>query len=640
MEKAEEMFLAAKEGSEEAFEWLYRETYSRNYYIVLKMVKQEQDAMDILQDAYVKIFQNLPSFHYTGSQSFISWTGKIASNTALDFLRKKRPILFSDLQADGADGGLEIEWADESVENQPELVLDQKETAQIVQKMLECLSEEQRICVVFRYLRQMKISEIARECGCSENTVKSRLNYAKKRLSGEREALEKKGIRLYNVAPFTLLVFLLEEDAKAACVPMEVTEASASIFQQAFGGQDAVSLFQKGKISAGAKTAAGHGAGKIAAVAAASLFLAGAGTFLLHFPTGENMDGRMTETEVAAGTGRITETEETESFEIAEETIPATKTVLNERPEGSLEEEEIYYEYLNHVLIPEYGLADLQQDSQITMYFDDQSSRISEENEWFEPKGIVSAYIDDLDFDGQKELFVIYWEKEVTEGEYNTFYDMTGAVYEIEGEKVVYQDKMRLSNGEHDWEKYRESMGNFSVAVMKAEGRKYLLVYKGHLVWGAFSDGSTDRAMWTAEYKDGKVTMVQEMRIAEAEHDHGGIPYVGITYEGGKEKTEILYAGWAQPEKGPYPTLKEAFVSFFQRKGLDVSEFVENVENLGNEHLEELTHTEDAALICTLNSMSSDYEMDDLKQSLHMIFEGKDETHLREHVKEVKTQKD
>lgn len=261
MEKTEEMLQAAKEGSEEAFDWLYKETYNKNYYIVLKMVKQEQDAMDILQDAYVKVFQNLPSFRYTGSKSFSSWTGKIASNTALDFLRRKQPLLFSDLQADGAEEGLELEFADETVENQPDLALDQKETSRIVQEMLECLSEEQRICVMFRYIRQMKISEIAKECRCSENTVKSRLNYAKKRLSGEREALEQKGIRLYNVAPFAMLTFLLQEDAKAAGVPAEAIGAFDAILNKAFGGQDILSFFQKGggRASAGVKAAAGHG---------------------------------------------------------------------------------------------------------------------------------------------------------------------------------------------------------------------------------------------------------------------------------------------------------------------------------------------------------------------------------------------
>lgn len=244
MEKVEEMLLAAKEGKANAFEWLYQATYKKNYYIVLKMVKQEQDAMDILQDTYVKVFQNLSSFQYTGSKSFDSWTGRIASNTALDFLRK-RPLLFSDLSVDGIKDELELEFVDESVENQPELAFDQKETSWIVQEMLECLPEEQRICMIFRYIRQMKISEIAKECGCSENTIKSRLNYAKKRLSGEREALERKGVRLYNVAPFTALIFLLQEDAKAACAPAEVLQGFAGILEQAFGGQDIFSFLKK-----------------------------------------------------------------------------------------------------------------------------------------------------------------------------------------------------------------------------------------------------------------------------------------------------------------------------------------------------------------------------------------------------------
>ena len=138
MEKMQEMLLAAAEGSQEAFEWLYRETCDRNYYIALKMAGQEQDALDILQDAYVKIFQKLDSFRYTGGQSFASWTGKVVSNTALDFLRKKRPMLFSDFKE---DGGPDFDLEDETVEHQPEMAFDQKETAQIVQELLGCLSE-------------------------------------------------------------------------------------------------------------------------------------------------------------------------------------------------------------------------------------------------------------------------------------------------------------------------------------------------------------------------------------------------------------------------------------------------------------------------------------------------------------------
>ncbi len=630
MEKVEEMLQAAKEGNTEAFDWLYRETYNKNYYIVLKIVKQEQDALDILQDTYVKVFQNLSSFRYTGSKSFGSWTGKIASNTALDFLRKNQPLLFSDLQADGAEDGLELEFMDESIENQPDLALDQKETAQIVQEMLECLSEEQRICVIFRYIRQMKISEIAQECNCSENTIKSRLNYAKKKLSGEREALEQKGIRLYNVAPFTLLVFLLQEDVKALGAPIEVIGAFDTILNEAFGGQDILSFFQQsgGKVSAGVKTVAGHVVGKIAAVAVASLVTVGAGGLLIY-----SLEEKKTPQpySVEAEENDV-EAEETET---QEESDPILETEVAEEPETvKKSEEEMYYEYVNQVLVPEYGLADLRQEGTMAMDFSNPESRMSEENEWFEPRGIISAYIDDLDLDGQKELFVIYWEKDASEWEYGTSYELTGAVYGVEGEGVALKDKMMLSSSGYDWERHRESTGNFCVTMMESEGRKYLVVFKNHLVRGVFSDGSVDQAMWTAEYKEGKITILQEAHVSEITNNSGDVPYVGITYEDGGKKEELLYAGWAQSQEGPYPTLAEAFTAFFGRKGLDVSEIVEHLDDMGDETMGELTHTENAVSVCTLNSIVESVSNDAERSTAQLVCEGTDWTNLREHIKE------
>lgn len=123
MEKVQEMVLAAQEGDREAFSWLYQETYNRNYYIVIKMVKHEQDAMDVLQDAYVKVIQKLFSFRYNGSKSFTSWTSKVASHTALDFLRKKNPILFTEMQGEDDGDTPVLEFEDESVENQPEITV-------------------------------------------------------------------------------------------------------------------------------------------------------------------------------------------------------------------------------------------------------------------------------------------------------------------------------------------------------------------------------------------------------------------------------------------------------------------------------------------------------------------------------------
>lgn len=637
----QETLLAAKAGSQEAFERLYRETCDRNYYIALKMAGQEQDALDILQDAYVKIFQKLDTFRYTGSQSFASWTGKVVSNTALDFLRKKRPVFFSEIQE---EGGPDFDLEDEAAERQPEMALDRKETARIVQELLECLSEEQRVCVLFRYVRQMKISEIAAELECSENTVKSRLNYAKRRLLSKRETLEEKGVFLRGVAPFTVFVFLLREDVMAAEAPAEAYGAFAETLNRAFHGPDAGTCSGSGETGirsggdrsgnslnfsnspsggtagavSGAQAAAKTGMAKIAGVAAAVAAVAGAA-----FASKAFVDYAYDKTAGRNSYHKAVAERETESVKTVEETESEER--LEEETEKKTEE--VFYEFLRQEMLPEYGLAELHQEKRIAMDYAKPDSRYSEGNRWFQASGIVSAYIDDLDMDGQKELFVIYWDKEKDEDEYGSYCDMMGAVYEAEEEQAVFQDKMKLSMGDYIWTDNRESAGNFSAMAMEADGRNYLLFYTGD-VTVAFSDGWNEHSMQMAEYRGGTFAMVQEIYMATPGSDMLSFWYDGVTYgKDGTKNTERLYDGDQNP--GTMETIQKTFVDFFQRKGLDVSEVVEDWYRL-----EDLNDTENAKLICTLNSDSADHmHSSDEKSSVRMIFDGSDLTSLREHVK-------
>lgn len=202
----------AKAGDHEAFQQLHELARSQNYYVILKIVKNVQDAEDLLQDTWLKIYQNLGQIHDTRLGSFLSWSGKVASNTALDFLRKKRPVLFSDLQNEEGSEQVSFDIQDFAIENQPELAFDQKETSEIIQELLSGLADEQRICVIMFYLQEMSIREIAESMGCSENTIKSRLNYARKKIQAQGEVLEKKGIHLRGVAPLFLLGCLLRNE--------------------------------------------------------------------------------------------------------------------------------------------------------------------------------------------------------------------------------------------------------------------------------------------------------------------------------------------------------------------------------------------------------------------------------------------
>lgn len=216
MENIQSTIDKAKKGDQSSFFALYSDTYPRNRYIALKYMKQEHDADDVLQDAYIKIFKNLDMFTYTGEGSFQSWTSKVVSNTALNYLRKKNPLLFSETEdEDGNDVASFLE--DESIDNQPELSYDRKETSMIVSELLNELSEEQRIVVMMYYFQELPVKEIASNCACNENTVKSRLNYARKNLEKKASELRKKGIL---TSAFTMagLAFLLRNDFASAAV--------------------------------------------------------------------------------------------------------------------------------------------------------------------------------------------------------------------------------------------------------------------------------------------------------------------------------------------------------------------------------------------------------------------------------------
>lgn len=653
MEKVQEMVLAAQEGDMEAFSWLYQETYSRNYYIVIKMVKQEQDAMDILQDAYVKIFQKLSSFHYSGSKSFVSWTGKIVSNTALDFLRKKNPILFSELQGED-DGDISVlEFEDESVGNQPELAFDRKETARIVQELLDCLSEEQRICVILRYVREMKVSEIAAECGCSENTVKSRLSYAKKRLLGERETLEKKGIRLYNVAPFTLLAFLLGEEAYACEVPAAVSSGSSAVMSRISGGGSGFLVSPEGaaeQVVQETGKAAVENAGKEAAREAGRVAVKQAGKTAVGWSTGKLFAAAiipLVAVSAVVGTLLVQKVqkfrEETEHPPVAAEAPSDAEDVpVTEEPEEEPEiveelepepesrtEEEIYYDFINRELVPKYGLVEPETEGQVTLETVDGILDIyslhTPRNRWLKPVGLIAAHISDLDQDGDKELFVIYWDKESTE---LSGHAMIGDVYEADGEEVMLQDSLTLSTSENLWREDQSNEGNFSAVEMTSGEKKYLLFYV-YAKDVCYSEGYYAHAMWTVEYRDGRLQKVRAVEPSFLARQMELNYYDGVVYEDGEEQQRVLLYDGVSPELCDSP--EEAFFRYFREDSLDVSAFMEGMDTL---YPQSFADTENVSVIFTFNVELTSYESEDggARYTSYMKAVLSDETHLRDHI--------
>lgn len=107
-------------------------------------------------------------------------------------------VLFSQLQSDNEEIGMEELLADERIDTQPGLTLDQEETRRLVQEMIDTLPDEQRMFVMMFYIEHLSVRNIAQISGVSENTVKSRLKYGRKNIEEKVPELEKK-VRSYMV---------------------------------------------------------------------------------------------------------------------------------------------------------------------------------------------------------------------------------------------------------------------------------------------------------------------------------------------------------------------------------------------------------------------------------------------------------
>ncbi|MCD8053029.1 MAG: sigma-70 family RNA polymerase sigma factor [Lachnospiraceae bacterium] len=222
----------ARNGEERGFGFLYQNTYKSKLYLALQYMKNEEDARDILQDAYMKAFTKLDSLQ--DPERFPAWLGQIVANTAKNALVRKNPILFSDVPSDAEEEPFEFHIEDEDVSRQPELSYTTEETRQLVRELMDSLSEEQRICILMFHIEDASIREIAEALNCSENTVKSRLNYGRKNIKKKAEDLQKKGYRLYGLAPLAFLLLLYHEDAYAMSSEAGFQEAGRGIEDTVF----------------------------------------------------------------------------------------------------------------------------------------------------------------------------------------------------------------------------------------------------------------------------------------------------------------------------------------------------------------------------------------------------------------------
>ena len=244
----------AAAGDQDAITELYELTYSSVYKTVKSMIADEDTVLDIVQDSFIKGFQSLGQLDTP--ENFRAWMKRIATNKAKDYLKKKKPILFTDM---ANEDGEEIEFLDERIAHYPELVMDRKETTRLMNEILATLSEDQRLVIGMFYYEEMSVREIAETLGCSENTVKSRLNYGRKKVEVKVRDLEKRGTKLYSLAPLPFLLSLFALEASAEEVPSVAVLEGITAKCVATGTATAGSAGTAAAASTGVKAAAGAG---------------------------------------------------------------------------------------------------------------------------------------------------------------------------------------------------------------------------------------------------------------------------------------------------------------------------------------------------------------------------------------------
>ena len=191
-----------KRGDAMAFEELYRLTYKYAYFHAKSILHDDDEAWDLVQETYIAVYQHIDSLR---EERYVkSWISGIVFNLGMKRLRKKR-----DLLVDGENDFLFDALEDENTDGSPEKALDSKETAAIVREVIDRLPALQKAAVIAYYFDEKSVADIAREAMCSENTIKSRLNYARKAMKEGIEHKERQmGVKLH-VVTGPMIVFVL-----------------------------------------------------------------------------------------------------------------------------------------------------------------------------------------------------------------------------------------------------------------------------------------------------------------------------------------------------------------------------------------------------------------------------------------------
>ncbi len=185
-----ELVERALSGDQAAYQALMDKYQRALYHHVLRVVRTKQEVDDLVQEAFIKAFSALGS--YSTQYAFSTWLYKIATNHAIDFLRKKKLQTFSiDNPIKTKDGEIEFELPDTTYRPDRHIVTDQRNA--LIQEAIDALPEKYYRVIVMRHQQEKAYEEIATELDLPLGTVKAHIFRARvllnKYLRDKRENL-------------------------------------------------------------------------------------------------------------------------------------------------------------------------------------------------------------------------------------------------------------------------------------------------------------------------------------------------------------------------------------------------------------------------------------------------------------------
>lgn len=183
---------AIEHNDQKAYDQLVARYYSSLYFMLLKMLRNKEDADDVAMESLQKAFKRLSQ--YRPEYAFSTWLFKIASNSGIDFIRKKKNegISYSIDRNSLNEDGFSIGKLLKDAALDPEEIIIKKEKIKLLRTAVDKLKPRFKVLIEYRYFSELSYDEIAVKTDLPIGTIKAQLFRAKEALYNLLKTSEKK----------------------------------------------------------------------------------------------------------------------------------------------------------------------------------------------------------------------------------------------------------------------------------------------------------------------------------------------------------------------------------------------------------------------------------------------------------------